>query len=101
MPVFEKKHNFLIDLNYETIEILKSCLGMKFPYNKTTEYFREPQEGVTDFRYLANGKKDGTSFTEYTQVFGEKHGYLNNLSILDLLFNEGRYALDYLKEQTL
>lgn len=101
MPVFEKKHNFLIDLNYETIEILKSCLGMKFQYDKTTEYFREPQAGVTDFRYLANGKKDNTLFTEYTQVFGEKHGYLNNLSILDLLFNEGRYALDYVKEQTL
>ncbi|AWG25471.1 WbqC family protein [Flavobacterium kingsejongi] len=101
MPVFEKKHNFLIDLNYETIEILKSCLGMKFQYDKTIEYFREPQAGITDFRYLANGKKDNTLFSEYTQVFGEKHGYLNNLSILDLLFNEGRYALDYLKEHTL
>jgi hypothetical protein len=27
--------------------------------------------------------------------------FLNNLSILDLIFNEGRYAVDYLKKQTL
>jgi hypothetical protein len=54
-----------------------------------------------DIRYLANGKKDVSSFKPYTQVFGEKHGFINNLSILDLLFNEGRFALDYLKEQPL
>ena len=38
-------------------------------------------------------------FEPYTQVFGKKHGFLNNLSILDLLFNEGRHALDYLKNR--
>ncbi len=27
--------------------------------------------------------------------------FINNLSILDLLFNEGSYALDYLKSQEL
>ena len=50
---------------------------------------------------LANGKKDTTIITPYTQVFDDKHGFINNLSILDLLFNEGRYALDYLKNQSL
>ena len=49
----------------------------------------------------ADGKKDVSNFTPYTQVFGEKHGFINNLSVLDLLFNEGRFALDYLKEQPL
>jgi len=56
---------------------------------------------VTDFRFFANGNKDHTQCEPYTQVFGEKHGFLNNLSVLDLLFNEGRYALDYLKKQQL
>ena len=50
---------------------------------------------------LENRKKDTATFESYTQVFGDKHGFLNNLSILDLLFNEGRYALDYLKKQAL
>ena len=30
-----------------------------------------------------------------------KHGYINNLSILDLLFNEGTNALNYLETQQL
>jgi hypothetical protein len=37
----------------------------------------------------------------YIQVFQDKHGYLTNLSILDLLFNEGPNALGYLKRHPL
>jgi len=99
MPVFEKKHTFLMDLNLESIEIVSKCLGLKLSHAKTEEYFREVD--FSDFRKLANGKKDAYQFEPYTQVFEEKHGYINNLSILDLLFNEGRYALDYLKKQQL
>ena len=100
LPIFTKKHTFLMDLNFETIEIVSKCLNMKLEYEKTTEYFHEVTDSL-DFRHLANGKKDVANFTPYTQVFGEKHGFINNLSVLDLLFNEGRFALDYLKEQKL
>lgn len=99
-PVFEQKHKYMMDLNFQIMEILYNCLGLPFEYKKTTEYFHTV-EGFDDFRSLTNGKKDPNVFDEYTQVFEEKHGYINNLSILDLLFNEGRYALDYLKKQTL
>lgn len=34
---------------------------------------------------------------EYYQVFSQKHGFIPNLSILDLLANEGPAALDYLR----
>jgi hypothetical protein len=97
-PIFTKKHTFLMDLNLETIAIVTKCLGMKLEFTKTTEYFHEVHDFV-DFRKLADGKKDISIFEPYTQVFGDKHGFLNNLSILDLLFNEGRFALNYLKEQ--
>ncbi len=99
-PIFEKKHDFMMDLNFQTMEIVMDCLGIPFNYDKTTEYFHEVAD-KTDFRHLANGKKDASQFEPYTQVFEEKHGFLNNLSILDLLFNEGRYAVDYLKNQAL
>ena len=89
-----------MDLNLETMAIVSKCLGMPFEYNQTQEYFHEVSD-FNDFRSLANGKKDTATFESYTQVFGDKHGFLNNLSILDLLFNEGRFALDYLKNQTL
>jgi len=101
-PLFEKKYTFLLDLNFETMDFVSKCLRMKLDYDTTTEYFREVDSNtVIDFRYLVNGKKDNSKFESYTQVFGEKYGFLNNLSILDLLFNEGKYALDYLKNQKL
>ncbi|UPQ78146.1 WbqC family protein [Flavobacterium azooxidireducens] len=99
-PIFQKKHTFLMDLNLEVFELLNQCVGISISPEKTIEYFHEVND-VSDFRYLANGKKDQTQCERYTQVFGEKHGFLNNLSVLDLLFNEGRYALDYLKKQQL
>lgn len=100
LPVFEKKHTFLMDLNLETMQLVSRCLGLDFSYRETEEYFKTTHDH-SDFRHLVNGKKDAYQFEPYTQVFGDKHGFLNNLSILDLLFNEGRYALDYLKRQAL
>lgn len=99
-PIFTKKHTFLMDLNFETIALVSKCLGLNVGSQKTTEYFHEAPN-FNDFRLLANGKKDANTFEPYTQVFGEKHSYINNLSILDLLFNEGRFALEYLKTQEL
>lgn len=99
-PIFEKKHKFLMDLNLETMELVSKCLKFEFEYNETTEYFFDIND-KQDLRTLVNGKKDLTQLEPYTQVFGNKHGFINNLSILDLLFNEGRYALDYLKQQPL
>jgi len=97
-PIFEKKHQFLMDLNFEVLDVVTKCLRMKLEFGKTTEYFHEVTD-LTDFRYLANGKKDANSFEKYTQVFDDKHGFINNLSVLDLLFNEGKFAMDYLKTQ--
>lgn len=99
-PLFEKKHSFMLDLNFEIFELVNEVLGISIPFEKTTEYHHEVID-TTDFRYLVNGKKDTTKIEPYTQVFDTKHGFINNLSILDLLFNEGRYAVDYLKQQNI
>jgi WbqC-like protein family len=97
-PFFEKKHLFLKDLNHEAFELICKCLRLKIDVTFTTEYYHEwsPDE-VLDLRHLANGKKDKSSFATYTQVFDDKHGFISNLSVLDLIFNEGKFAIDYLK----
>ena len=99
-PLFEKKQEFILDLNLQIFELINSSLGIKIEAQKTTEFFHDSLN-YNDLRSLVNGKKDVTQIEEYTQVFNEKHGFINNLSILDLLFNEGRYAVDYLKNQSL
>jgi hypothetical protein len=102
LPIFQKKHTFLMDLNLEAFDIVCKCLRMKLQFSTTAEYFHEIEnQQFVDFRYLVNGKKDHSVFEPYTQVFDDKHGFLNNLSVLDLLFNEGKFAMDYLKNQIL
>ena len=101
-PIFEKKYTFLLDLNFEVLDILSKCFRIKQDYTTTTEYFHEVDTTIiTDFRALVNGKKDLSVFESYTQVFDDKYGFINNLSVIDLLFNEGKYAMDYLKKQDL
>lgn len=96
-PIFTKKHTFLIDLNFETIDFILKSMRQIPNYSKTLEYFKQPLQ--VDYRNLAEGKKDHFKFEIYPQVFQQKKGFLNNLSTLDLLFNEGKFALDYLKNQ--
>lgn len=98
--LFQKKYHFLMDLNLEIFQIVNDCLGLKLNYATTTEYFKTIED-KTDARSLIDRKKDVNELEPYRQVFEDKHGNLNNLSILDLLFNEGRHAVAYLKRQNI
>ncbi|UOB16914.1 WbqC family protein [Abyssalbus ytuae] len=98
-PLFKKKHTYLIDLNFETIQLVCDCLQLDINFNKTTTYLPDYKD-YKDYRHLAVAKTAGSPVLEpYTQVFEEKNGFINNLSILDLLFNEGTNALTYLENQ--
>ena len=97
MPIFENSFGFLMDLNLETITVLCRLLDLPFPTGKTTRYQTKP-ENIQDGRSLICAKEKNPMPTpEYPQVFQERHGFLQNLSTLDLLFNEGPAAKAYLK----
>ncbi|MFT5103452.1 MAG: hypothetical protein ACI86C_001106 [Candidatus Latescibacterota bacterium] len=86
--------------NFEVFELVCELIGLEVEHSKSTEYFREPKQ--KDLRYLANVKREiNIELIPYTQVFGSNHGFLSNLSILDLIFNEGPNTLHYLESQTL
>ncbi|RSK39237.1 WbqC family protein [Mangrovimonas spongiae] len=100
-PIFKKSFSSLIDLNFETIHVICECLQLELNTEKTFS-FEKKVTNKTDFRHLVKAKgTDVKPFEPYTQVFSEKHGYINNLSILDLLFNEGPNTLNYLQAQHL
>lgn len=99
--LFEAKTKFLLDYNFQIFQTLQDCLGTKLTFDTTTEYFKEVPAVITDRRDLVVGKKSNFIFEPYTQVFEHVDGFLSDLSVLDVLFNEGRYAVDYLKKQTL
>ena len=66
---------------------------------KHTEAY-EPHPAMADFREAIRPKHPlpDPEFTPlpYYQVFGQKHGFLPNLSILDLLMNEGNESVLFL-----
>jgi WbqC-like protein family len=69
----------------------------KKEYSKSKEYFKNLPD-YQDFRYLTQDKKTTYNFETYTQVFEDRHGFLSNLSVIDLLFAEGKHAVEYLKK---
>ena len=96
-PLFTKPFEYLLDLNFASIEVLCSLIGLHYPEDRTTMYNPSPAT-CTDARQLILAKGgDPLQLPTYTQVFQERHGFLPNLSTLDLLFNEGTAAVDYLK----
>jgi hypothetical protein len=99
-PVFTRKHDSLMDLNMETFSLVTKCLQFAPGFETTVEYFHN-QPDFTDIRSWAKAKNDPSQLEPYKQVFDDRHGFINNLSILDLLFNEGRHALAYLERQEL
>ncbi len=95
-PLFESRHTFLLDFNLKAIEFLCHCLKVEFPQETTASYELVPQ--VEDARRLVNAKTlQHMPQQKYVQVFGDRHGFVENASILDLIFNEGTRAKDYLQ----
>ncbi|MDP2336489.1 MAG: WbqC family protein [Bacteroidota bacterium] len=96
-PFFRKKPNFLLDFNQQITDTILELLEISIRIN-LTESFEQVPEYCLNFREKISPKPhrnvDDTTFKAqpYTQVFSEKFGFVPDLSILDLLFNEGPSA---------
>lgn len=95
-PFFERKTKYLLDYN---LQIHKQLCDFFEIENKIrlTEDFEKVPKNTCNLRDGISPKlkhNPDTAFQPrtYTQVFSEKYGFLSNLSILDLLFNEGPNA---------
>ena len=97
-PLFLKPVNSLLKFNMEVFDFVCELLDVNINYTFTTEYFKNPAQ--QDLRILANPKlKLDFKLAPYFQVLTKEDEFLPNLSILDLLFNEGTNALTYLENQ--
>jgi hypothetical protein len=95
--VFSQNHKFLIDLNQKILDKTISILKIKSRYLYSTDFIGPDTQ--FDYREIISpkGKKSIKDYDfsqqNYMQVFSERHGFNANLSILDLIFNEGPASL--------
>ncbi|MFD2568203.1 WbqC family protein [Pseudotenacibaculum haliotis] len=96
MKIFEKKYRFLLDLNIDSFLFVNDALELQKEHSLTTEYFDHHQK---DYRNLASVKRHPScSHVPYIQMFDDKYGSIQNLSILDLIFMEGPNTISFLEK---
>ncbi|KGL64125.1 WbqC family protein [Polaribacter sp. Hel1_85] len=95
LSIFTKKYTFLQDVNIDTFLFISDALQIPQQYSKTEEYIVKTNKN--DFRGLADVKNKPNKLVDnYIQMFDDKHGFIANLSILDLLFMEGPNTISFL-----
>ena len=99
--LYSKKQEFLIDLNCDLLSTTMELLNINLKYSLSDSYIEV--ESMDDIRETIHPKRPFKSgvvrykLPPYQQVFSDRHGFISDLSILDLLFNEGQNAGMFLK----
>ncbi len=93
---YEKKWEFLFDYNEELLDLMYRFLKININYDYTNS-FEATYPELIDYRESIHPKHaSNISFKPYFQVFEERNGFLPNLSIVDLIFNQGPQSIKYL-----
>lgn len=99
-PFYEQRFAFLLDFNMQMTAKLCELLDITPNISLSEEYVKDVESGVDDFREVIRPKHpmpDADFIPKpYYQVYAQRHGFIPNLSILDLLFNMGNEAVFYL-----
>lgn len=110
--IMESRPERLLDLNMDLLRFFIEKTGLKVDLRMTSDFNRDgvvrEEDGTeilcTDLREVIHPKRSNTILSDlklekpYFQVFAQKHGFISDLSILDLLFNEGPDSILFLKK---
>ena len=102
LNVYKSQPNYLFDLNNQLLKIILDWIQDEpIKPSETTEYVHNV-EGL-DLREVIHPKKPSllNQPEPYYQQFAERHGFQPDLSVIDLIFHEGRATWDYLNEARL
>ncbi|MCU7613132.1 WbqC family protein [Chryseobacterium sp. GMJ5] len=94
--LYDDKEKFLLDFNIKSIDLVQNILKTQKAHSLNQEYIKNPTE--LSFREKFSAKNPSEYIMdEYYQTFTDKHGFLKDLSILDLICNKGPETLTYIK----
>lgn len=93
-PLYEKRYKFLVDLNMELLSITMEVLNISRVINLSASYehllpVNDPREQIHPKRSFQMAAVSYDALP-YQQVFNDRYGFVKDLSIIDLLFNEGQ-----------
>ena len=102
-PFYEQKFEFLLDFNAALLEVVLQAMEIDNTIRYSSEFIDVTLKNYTDFRETIHPKRDLSSDplfvpVSYQQVFAKRLGFMANLSIIDLLFNEGPNARSVLQQ---
>ena len=102
-PFYEKRFEFLLDFNAALLEMILQALEIDNTIDYSRGFINAGREDYADYREAIHPKRDLSSDplfvpVSYHQVFAERFGFKANLSIIDLLFNEGPNARSVLEQ---
>lgn len=100
-PFFEREYEYLFDFNLQLIQTLMQLLRLDREIQTTTTFTPYTSEDTRLLIHPKHSRKEDYPFrlkTPYYQVFEDKFGFVPNLSVIDLLFNEGPQAATYLRQ---
>ena len=100
-PFFEREFEFLFDFNLQLTQTLMKLLRLDCEIRTTTEFSPYINNDPRLLIHPKQARREDYPFrlkTPYYQVFEDKFGFVPNLSVIDLLFNEGPQAATYLRQ---
>jgi len=102
-PFFRNRTNYLLEWNMTFMKMISEMLKVKLQWSFTERYIGSGSEGFDDLRsnFLPSVKRnklpEGYKNVPYHQVFQDRTGFFPDISVLDMLFNEGPRAADLIR----
>lgn len=94
-PFYHQKFETLFEYNWSLLQLILGLIKMPSELHYTEEFFKTV-EGKDYRNNISYKKQNDYKPPAYFQVFQERHGFLPDLSIVDLLFNQGPQSQLYL-----
>lgn len=94
--IISARHELLWELNMKLLEAILKMMKIRIRIRFTADYEPAVNEPY-DYRYRLDPAKTALAIhKEYMQVFKNPSGFVPNLSIVDLIFNQGPDSVDFL-----
>ncbi|MEM7161540.1 MAG: WbqC family protein [Bacteroidota bacterium] len=87
--------NTLEEVHRKSMKIIAEILEIPYPFPYSKQYFTATPQDKDE---RLKNKTEIAQIATYNQVFKEKLGFVSNLSIIDLIFNEGKWARSFIVE---